>query len=103
MPTDTHGLPDRQPVSSPGEALTFPDRGPHSPGGAGRRRQCLHTPADVTWNPKQMVGKTLNTEVQEEGLQRDADRCLPQKAQLETGSLNLRRSFQQSQEIVPKA
>lgn len=49
MPTDTHGLPDRQPVSSPGEALTFPDRGPHSPGGAmppHARRHYLESEAD---------------------------------------------------------
>lgn len=31
-----------------------------------------------------MVGKTLNTEVQEEGLQTDENRCLLQKVKLKT-------------------
>lgn len=49
-----------------------------------RQATLLNTHTDVTWNPKQMVGKTLNTEVQEEGLQTDQDGSLLQKIQLKT-------------------
>lgn len=46
-----------------------------------------------------MVGKTLNTEVQEEGLQTDKNRCSLQKANF-TATLNLKMSFKDQKGVT---
>lgn len=46
-----------------------------------------------------MVGKTLNTEVQEEGLQTDKNRCLLQKANF-TATFNLKMSFKDQKGVT---
>ena len=70
MPTDTHSLQETaRPVLW--RVLNFlPDRATLSRGSRASAQQPAptHASTDITWNPKQMVGKTLKTEVQEEAL-----------------------------------